>query len=76
MTVPSDRLAGALQTTGAALHDIVSRTDAGQVALEVQRLNDAVRRAAAGRVGPFAQPADFAAMLLAHADPCNDPQAR
>lgn len=76
MTVSSDRLAGALQTAGMALHEVASRTNPGQVALEVQRLNDAVRRAAAGRVGPFAQPADFAAMLLAHADPCNDAQAR
>ncbi len=68
--------ANALVATGTALHGIVSRTDATQIAAEVQRLNDAVRRAAIGRTGPYAQPADFAALLLAHADPCNDPQAR
>jgi aspartyl-tRNA(Asn)/glutamyl-tRNA(Gln) amidotransferase subunit A len=66
--------AQALVATGTALHGIVSRTDAAQVAAEVIRLNDAVLRAAAGRVGPFAQPGDFAALLLARADPSNAPE--
>jgi aspartyl-tRNA(Asn)/glutamyl-tRNA(Gln) amidotransferase subunit A len=63
--------AEALAAAGAMFHDIPSRTDAAQLAAEVVRLNDAVRRAAAGRAGPYDQPADFAALLLANADPIN-----
>jgi aspartyl-tRNA(Asn)/glutamyl-tRNA(Gln) amidotransferase subunit A len=66
----------ALVSSGTALHGIVSRTDPAQVAAEVIRLNDAVRRAAAGRIAPCSQPGDFAALLLAGADPCNAPPGR
>jgi aspartyl-tRNA(Asn)/glutamyl-tRNA(Gln) amidotransferase subunit A len=63
--------AESLVAAGTALHGIASRTDAAQVAAEVVRLNDAVRRAAAGRASPYDHPADFAALLLANADPVN-----
>lgn len=68
---PPRALSTAMQVVGVALHDIDSRTDAARIAAEVVRLNDAVRRAVAGRIGPFEQPADFAALLLERADPVN-----
>jgi len=74
MTRPAELPPGfaeALLSAGTALHRIASRTDAAQVAAEVVRLDDAVRRAAAGRVTPFDHPGDFAALLLASADPVN-----
>ena len=39
----------ALKQTGELLHGIVSRSDIKQIAAEVLRLNEAVRRGAAGR---------------------------
>ncbi len=61
----------ALAASAPRLHGIASRTDAEQIAAEVLRLNDAVRAGAAGRITPGSQPADFAALLLAAADPAN-----
>jgi len=58
----------AIGATAARLHGIASRSQGEQIATEVLRLNDAVRAAAAGRIGFGSQPADFAALLLAHAD--------
>ena len=68
---PPRALANAMQAVATALHDIDSRTDPARIAAEVVRLNDAVRHAVAGRIGPFGQPADFAALLLERADPVN-----
>jgi aspartyl-tRNA(Asn)/glutamyl-tRNA(Gln) amidotransferase subunit A len=61
----------ALAATTMRLHGIASRTSAAQIAAEVLRLNDAVREGAAGRISSASQPADFGALLLAGADPCN-----
>ena len=61
----------AIATTAAVLHGIDSRSDGDQIAGEVLRLNAAVRAAAAGRISSGAQPGDFAALLLASADPFN-----
>lgn len=65
----------ALAATSVRLHGITSRTSGAHIAAEVLRLNDAVRAGAAGRVSSSAQPADFAALLLASADPCNAQEA-
>lgn len=59
----------AIAGTAAALHGIDSRSNGDQIAAEVLRLNAAVRAAAAGRISSDAQPGDFAALLLASADP-------
>lgn len=61
----------ALAATAPRLHGIASRTPGEQIAAEVLRLNDAVRSGAAGRFTSGSQPGDFAALLLAAADPCN-----
>ena len=61
----------ALKQTGELLHGIVSRSDIKQIAAEVLRLNEAVRRGAAGRVQSEDHPQDFAMMLLAEADDTN-----
>jgi len=53
------------------LHGIESRTQASQVASEVLRLNDAVRRGAHGRIDFRQHPQDFAAVLMANADATN-----
>ncbi|MFZ4708523.1 MAG: hypothetical protein ACOYMH_01595 [Zwartia sp.] len=61
----------ALKQTGELLHGIVSRSDIKQIAAEVLRLNEAVRRGAAGRVQSGDHPQDFAMLLLAEADDTN-----
>ena len=61
----------ALKQTGELLHGIVSRSDIKQIAAEVLRLNEAVRRGAAGRVQSGDHPQDCAMMLLAEADDTN-----
>ncbi len=61
----------ALKQNGELLHGIVSRSDIKQIAAEVLRLNEAVRRGAAGRVQSGDHPQDFAMMLLAEADDTN-----
>lgn len=61
----------ALTQTGELLHGIVSRSDIKQIAAEVLRLNEAVRRGAAGRIQSGDHPQDFAMMLLAEADDTN-----
>lgn len=61
----------ALKQTGELLHGIVSRSDIKQISAEVLRLNEAVRRGAAGRVQSGDHPQDFAMMLLAEADDTN-----
>ena len=61
----------ALKQTGELLHGIVSRSDIKQIAAEVLRLNEAVRRGAAGRVQSGDHPQDVAMMLLAEADDTN-----
>ena len=79
MTAPRELppgFADALLAAGTTLHGIASRTDAAQVAAEVVRLDEAVRRAAAGRVTPYDHPGDFAALLLASADPVNQRAVR
>ena len=53
------------------LHGIESRTQPGQVASEVLRLNDAVRRGAHGRIDFRQHPQDFAAVLISNADATN-----
>jgi hypothetical protein len=53
------------------LHGIVSRSDIKQISAEVLRLNEAVRRGAAGRIQSGDHPQDFAMMLLAEADDTN-----
>jgi len=71
---PADDLAPMEQAVNAIslrLHGIASRTVGTLIASEVLRLNDAVRAGAAGRISYSAQPADFAALLLASADPSN-----
>ncbi len=59
----------AIAATASVLHGIDSRSNGDQIAAEVLRLNAAVRMAAAGRISSGAQPGDFAALLLAAADP-------
>ncbi len=61
----------ALKETGELLHGIVSRSDIKQISAEVLRLNQAVRRGAAGRIQSGDHPQDFAMMLLAEADDTN-----
>jgi aspartyl-tRNA(Asn)/glutamyl-tRNA(Gln) amidotransferase subunit A len=61
----------ALAGTAQRLHGIPGRTAPRQVAAEVLRLNDAVRESAQGRIHSGSQPGDFAALLLAAADPLN-----
>ena len=61
----------ALTQTGELLHGIVSRSDIKQISAEVLRLNEAVRRGAAGRIHSGDHPQDFAMMLLAEADDTN-----
>jgi len=61
----------ALKQTGELLHGIVSRSDLKQIAAEVLRLNEAVRRGAAGCIQSGDHPQDFALMLLAEADDSN-----
>ena len=61
----------ALKQTGELLHGIVSRSDIKQISAEVLRLNEAVRRGAAGRIHSGDHPQDFAMMLLAEADATN-----
>jgi hypothetical protein len=61
----------ALKQTGELLHGIVSRSDIKQIAAEVLRLNEAVRRGAAGRIQSGDHPQDFAMLLLAEADDTN-----
>lgn len=61
----------ALKQTGELLHGIVSRSDIKQISSEVLRLNEAVRRGAAGRVQSGDHPQDFAILLLAEADDTN-----
>ena len=64
-------LAAALAATAMHLHGIASRTDGAKIAAEVLRLNDAVRAGSAGRLRSGDHPQDFAALLLAAADPVN-----
>jgi hypothetical protein len=54
-----------------ALHGIESRAGAERVAAELLRLNAAVRDLARPALTFADQPADFAAVLLRNADPCN-----
>ena len=61
----------ALKQTGELLHGIVSRSDLKQIAAEVLRLNEAVRRGAAGCIQSGDHPQDFALMLLAESDDSN-----
>lgn len=61
----------ALEQIGELLHGIVSRSDIKQISAEVLRLNEAVRRGAAGRVQSGDHPQDFAMLLLAEADDTN-----
>jgi hypothetical protein len=61
----------ALKQTGELLHGIVSRSDIKQISAEVLRLNEAVRRGAAGRIQSGDHPQDFAMLLLAEADNTN-----
>ena len=61
----------ALKQTGELLHGIVSRSDIRQIAAEVLRLNEAVRRGAVGRIQSGDHPQDFAMLLLAEADHTN-----
>ena len=65
----------AVNATSLRLHGIASRTVGAHIASEVLRLNDAVRAGAASRISYGAQPADFAALLLASADPANAQEA-
>lgn len=53
------------------LHGIASRTQPQQIAAEVLRLNDAVRRGAQGRISFGQHPQDFASVLVACADATN-----
>ena len=66
-----EAIQGALKQTGELLHGIVSRSDIKQISAEVLRLNEAVRRGAAGRIQSGDHPQDFAMMLLAEADDTN-----
>ena len=66
-----EAMQAALKQTGELLHGIVSRSDIKQIAAEVLRLNEAVRRGAAGRVQSGDHPQDFAMLLLAEADDTN-----
>jgi len=62
---------GSLAQVAARLHGIASRTASASIAAEVQRLNDAVRSGAKGRLQAGDHPQDFARLLLTAADPVN-----
>ena len=66
-----EAIQGALKLTGELLHGIVSRSDIQQISAEVLRLNEAVRRAAAGHIQSADHPQDFARLLVAEADDTN-----
>jgi hypothetical protein len=66
-----EAIQAALKQTGELLHGIVSRSDIKQISAEVLRLNEAVRRGAAGRIQSGDHPQDFAMLLLAEADDTN-----
>ena len=66
-----EAIQAALKQTGELLHGIVSRSDLKQISAEVLRLNEAVRRGAAGRIQSGDHPQDFAMLLLAEADDTN-----
>lgn len=57
-------LQSAVEAMTPRLHGVVSRTDAGQVAAEVLRLNDAVRAGVQGRIIPGSHPGDYACTAL------------
>ena len=65
-------LPAALAATAMRLHGIASRSDEAKIAAEVLRLNDAVRAGSAGRLRSGDHPQEFAALLLAAADPVNE----
>src|SRR5690606_8346359 len=50
---------------------VPSRSDAGTLAAEVERLNNAVRASAGEGMSPYTQPADYQAVQLALADASN-----
>jgi hypothetical protein len=62
-------LRAAIDAAAPRLHGVASRGDADQIAAEALRLNTSVRTSAAGRIDSGAHPNDFAALLLASADP-------
>ena len=62
-------IASALAEIADRLHGISSRSDPAQIAAEVFRINDAVRDRAAGMLDGGQHPQDFAATLIARADP-------
>ncbi|MEI8400397.1 MAG: hypothetical protein WCG12_06290 [Alcaligenaceae bacterium] len=66
-----EAIQAALKQTSELLHGIVSRSDIKQISAEVLRLNEAVRRGAAGRIQSGDHPQDFAMLLLAEADDTN-----
>src|SRR5690606_16939434 len=53
------------------LHNVPSRSDAGTLAAEVERLNNAVRASAGEGMSPYTQPADYQAVQHALADASN-----
>jgi hypothetical protein len=67
----ADRLAALVTMSAELLQAVPPRSDPARIGAELERLNRSVRDLARGRVGPFDQPADFAATLLRHADPAN-----
>lgn len=66
-----ERVSGFVAFATQRLHGIASRTQSEQVASEVLRLNDAVRRGAQGRIAFGQHPQDFAAVLVEGADATN-----
>ena len=62
-------IASALAEIADRLHGISSRSDPVQIAAEVLRINDAVRARASGMLDGGQHPQDFAATLIARADP-------
>lgn len=61
-------LRSAVQAMTPRLHGMVSRTDAGQIAAEVLRLNDAVRAGVQGRIIPGSHPQDHPTLMACARD--------
>jgi aspartyl-tRNA(Asn)/glutamyl-tRNA(Gln) amidotransferase subunit A len=57
-------LRAAIEAMTPRMHGMVSRTDAGQVGVEVLRLNDAVREGVRGRIVPGSHPQDYPGLAM------------
>jgi len=61
------KVADWIEHASKALHDVSSRTPPARLASELERLNSAVRKAAAGRLTHLDQPGDYVSLLASFA---------